>query len=68
MHALSSSWPVAQEKREISDFLDAILATRPMQYCHHYLTKKGLMSADRAEFKRALYQMWFSFYRWAVLL
>lgn len=30
----------AQERREVSDFLDAVMVTRPMQYCHNILIAK----------------------------
>ncbi|KAG2447987.1 hypothetical protein HYH02_007016 [Chlamydomonas schloesseri] len=53
----------AQEKKEISDFLDACLRTKVMQYAHKYCAKRGVAPADVAGFKKALQQMWFSFYR-----
>ncbi|KAG2486791.1 hypothetical protein HYH03_014590 [Edaphochlamys debaryana] len=53
----------AQEKKEVSDFLDACLATPVMQYCQLYCEERGVGPKTLAEFKRALYQMWFSYYR-----
>ncbi|KAG1653594.1 hypothetical protein FOA52_009101 [Chlamydomonas sp. UWO 241] len=52
-----------QERAEQSAFLDAIMETGPMQFCHKYLVAKGKVPADVKGFKNALYQMWFSFYR-----
>lgn len=52
-----------QEKKEISDFLDCIMATKPMQYCHNYLIEKKIIAPDAAAFKKALVQMWFSYFR-----
>lgn len=53
----------ADERKEISDFLDAILATKPMQLCHRFLVSRGLAKPDVLGFKNELYRMWFSFYR-----
>mmetsp|Transcript_23034 Transcript_23034/g.50554 ORF Transcript_23034/g.50554 Transcript_23034/m.50554 type:complete len:305 (+) Transcript_23034:150-1064(+) len=53
----------AEEQKEMHAFLDAILATRPMKYCHKFCVKKGTAPADLAKFKEQLYQMWFSLYR-----
>ncbi|PNH03929.1 Poly(U)-specific endoribonuclease-B [Tetrabaena socialis] len=53
----------AQEKKEISDFLDAVLRTKVMKYCHKYCVERGMASASVADFKKQLIQMWFSFYR-----
>uniref|UniRef100_A0A7S0RET2 EndoU domain-containing protein n=1 Tax=Chlamydomonas leiostraca TaxID=1034604 RepID=A0A7S0RET2_9CHLO len=52
-----------EERKEILDFLDVCMATRPMKYARKYLAAKGLASADKTDFKKMLYQMWFSFYR-----
>lgn len=51
-----------EERKEQSEFLDSIMDSKPMQYCHKYLIEKGLMEPDARAFKKALYQMWFSFY------
>jgi len=34
-----------------------------MRYCHAYLSAQGLVPSDEAGFKKALHQMWFSFYK-----
>jgi hypothetical protein len=36
-----------------------------MQYCHNYLIEKKIIAPDASAFKRALVQMWFSYFRWA---
>ncbi|KXZ46905.1 hypothetical protein GPECTOR_39g399 [Gonium pectorale] len=53
----------AQERKETSDFLDAVMATKVMKYCHKYCAKRGVAPAGTADFKKVLYQMWFAFYR-----
>eukprot|EP00955_Chlamydomonas_euryale_P031952 334998-Chlamydomonas_euryale.AAC.11 len=51
------------ERQEVSRFLDTIMATPVMQYVHKYLVEKDKVKPDAYEFKKMLYQMWFSFYR-----
>ena len=38
------------------------MATRPMRYAHAWAAANQLAPAAEAEFKKALHQMWFSFY------
>jgi len=52
----------ATERREESAFLNAILQTAPMQFCHKYAHQKGKASSSTAEFKQLLYKMWFELY------
>jgi len=51
------------EVKENQVFIDVIMETEPMKIAHEYLAKKGLMPHDRAQFKRALYSLWFNMYR-----
>ncbi|KAG7338723.1 endoribonuclease XendoU [Nitzschia inconspicua] len=52
------------ERREIDLFLDAIMQTAPMQYCHKYLCRHGKdIPSGASEFKNLLYKIWFEFYR-----
>jgi len=53
------------ERRENSDFLDAIMQTAPMQFCHEYLQKKipDKVSSSQSEFKKLLNKIWFELYR-----
>mmetsp|Transcript_61511 Transcript_61511/g.109642 ORF Transcript_61511/g.109642 Transcript_61511/m.109642 type:complete len:420 (-) Transcript_61511:22-1281(-) len=51
-----------QEMGEIHAFLDAILATPPMQYAWQYLAAKGKVGRSQAAFKRVLYSLWFDMY------
>lgn len=53
------------EKREISTFLNAIMQTAPMQFCHKYLRSKvpNEVPADLAGFKKVLFKIWFEMYR-----
>lgn len=53
----------AREKQETFDFLDAVMETKPMQYVHNYLVKKGKAPDNVQEFKQFLLNMWFFFYR-----
>lgn len=52
----------AKERKEMSVFLDAILATPCMQYCHAYLVAHKRSSPSVAAFKKQLYQLWFEMY------
>jgi len=51
------------ERKENIDFINEIMLTSCMQYCHAYLVKKGKTSKDVIKFKQQLYQIWFKFYR-----
>jgi len=53
------------ERKEISDFLNAIMQTAPMQFCHQYLQKKipDKVSSSQTEFKKLLHKIWFELYR-----
>jgi len=54
------------ERREIDDFLTAILETGPMQYCHQYLIAKlgsAKIPSSVSGFRKTLYQIWFDLYR-----
>ena len=51
------------EVKENQVFIDVIMETEPMKIAHEYLANKGLMPRDRAQFKRALYSLWFQMYR-----
>lgn len=52
------------EKHEISTFLNAIMQTAPMQFCHKYLLAKGASGVpqDLTGFKNLLYKIWFELY------
>ncbi|CAD7700733.1 unnamed protein product, partial [Ostreobium quekettii] len=52
-----------QERQETIAFVNAIMETKPMQYCHNLLVKKGRAPADEGEFKDLLMKLWFYFYR-----
>ena len=51
-----------QEKHENQHFIDAIYETEPMKIAHEYLAGKGLVAQDQSQFKRQLYDMWFTMY------
>ncbi|KAK9836275.1 hypothetical protein WJX81_001454 [Elliptochloris bilobata] len=51
-----------QQKREVSDFLDAVLISTPMQYVHACLSAKRLVAPEPRAFKDQLFQMWFQPY------
>jgi len=53
------------ERREISDFLNAILQTAPMQFCHQYCHAKDPdnIPSDLSGFKALLHKVWFEMYR-----
>jgi poly(U)-specific endoribonuclease len=53
------------ERGEIDAFLDSIMQTGPMQYCHKYVrAKKGSeIPSSASEFKELLFKIWFDFYR-----
>ncbi|XP_068679487.1 uridylate-specific endoribonuclease B-like [Montipora capricornis] len=52
-----------EEVRENQCFIDAIYETEPMKIAHKYLAEKKLMPSDRAQFKWALYNLWFKMYQ-----
>ncbi|WIA15329.1 hypothetical protein OEZ85_001995 [Tetradesmus obliquus] len=52
----------ACERKETADFLEAVMDTRPMRYCHALLVAMNLAPADEEGFKRMLHQMWFELY------
>lgn len=52
-----------EEVRENQCFIDAIYETEPMKIAHKYLAEKKLMPGDRAQFKWALYNLWFKMYQ-----
>ena len=50
--------------RENFNFLDAIMQSAPMQYCHKYCIANGdCVPSDPADFKNLLYNIWFELYR-----
>jgi hypothetical protein len=51
------------EKREQESFLDAIMQTAPMQFCHRYLAKTGNAPNSTEAFKDKLETMWFRLYK-----
>ncbi len=53
----------AKEKQEeIGKFLNSILATPVMMYCHKYLVTKKLSPVDIKEFRMQLWEIWFQMY------
>ena len=52
------------ERNEISAFLNAIMQTPPMQFCHKYLRRKvpDTVPNDAAGFSKLLYKIWFELY------
>ncbi|CAJ1969494.1 unnamed protein product [Cylindrotheca closterium] len=55
----------SSERKENSDFLNAIMQTAPMQFCHKYLHAKipDKVSSSQNEFKKLLNKIWFDLYR-----
>jgi len=55
----------SEERKENWAFLNAILETAPMQFCHKYLHQKDpeKIPSDTQEFKRLLYKIWFDLYK-----
>ena len=51
-----------EEVRENQCFIDAIYETEPMKIAHEYLAGKRLVAAGQSQFKRQLYDMWFTMY------
>ena len=63
-HTGSAEVVSSSERRETWDFLDAIMQTKPMQFCHRYCCHKdSSVPDDPQEFKRRLYKIWFELYR-----
>eukprot|EP00892_Ulva_mutabilis_P000806 jgi/Ulvmu1/10726/UM068_0012.1 len=53
----------ARETKEQTDFLNACMETKPMQYCFKYLVAKGCCEDDQEAFLKMLEEAWFQFYR-----
>jgi poly(U)-specific endoribonuclease len=52
------------ERTENYTFLNAIMQTAPMQFCHKYCVAKGKdVPRDPSEFKKLLHKIWFDMYR-----
>ena len=58
----------SKELKENRDFLNAVMETHTMKYCHQYCIAKGVeyngetISEDESEFKRVLNSIWFELY------
>jgi poly(U)-specific endoribonuclease len=50
------------ERDEIHRFLDQIMETAPMQFCHQYCIAHGKATADRSDFIQLLHSIWFELY------
>jgi poly(U)-specific endoribonuclease len=52
------------ERQEVTDFLDAILETGPMQFCHRYChaKKPDEVPESLSEFRELLFKIWFELY------
>jgi poly(U)-specific endoribonuclease len=55
----------AAEKKEVQEFIAAIMETAPMQFCHKYChaKKPSEVPASRADFVQLLQKVWFELYR-----
>jgi len=53
------------ERQEVIDFLDAIMETAPMQFCHQYCHAKNprKVPQSRSGFVSLLHSIWFELYR-----
>jgi poly(U)-specific endoribonuclease len=53
------------ERREVQDFIAAVMQTKPMQYCHLYCRAKnpGMVPAGQNDFANLLKTIWFELYR-----
>lgn len=52
------------ERREVNDFLNAIMETGPMQFAHKYCVANGDdIPSSKAGFIRTLHKIWFELYR-----
>ena len=56
---------ISEERREVSTFLNAIMNTAPMQFCHKYCAanKPDEVPSSRTEFKNLLQKIWFALYK-----
>ena len=55
-----------QQKRDVADFLNKLVASSCMRYVHQVLAAQGLVAPDLQGFRAQLHQMWFYPYRWTV--
>ncbi|TPX68746.1 hypothetical protein SpCBS45565_g02931 [Spizellomyces sp. 'palustris'] len=53
----------AEEIKEQHAFIEELLKTAPIQYCHRYLAAKALAPANLGEFKQLLKSIWFDLYK-----
>ena len=53
------------ERREVQDFIAAVMQTKPMQYCHLYCRAKNpnMVPASQNDFADLLKTIWFELYR-----
>lgn len=53
------------EREEVDHFLNAIMQTPPMQFCHKYCHEKDpdRVPSDKRGFERLLHKIWFEMYR-----
>jgi Endoribonuclease XendoU len=53
------------ERREVQDFITAVMQTKPMQYCHLYCRAKNpnMVPAGQNDFADLLKTIWFELYR-----
>ncbi|KAM3173450.1 hypothetical protein ACTXT7_012477 [Hymenolepis weldensis] len=58
-----SETETAEKKKEIDQFLDAVIKTKTMETFHNYLVKQKLASASPATFKKELHDLWFKMYK-----
>jgi len=52
-----------EEKEENKLFINLVMETRPMKYCHAYLAHHRKVPRDEAGFKQWLHTEWFGLYR-----
>lgn len=52
----------SSEKEEESKFLDLVLNSKAMRYCHRYCVAKKVAPASRSSFKKLLGSLWFQQY------
>lgn len=52
-----------EEINENRQFIDQIMATRPINYLRKYLAIKGKAPKDKIAFKKELYRIWFNLYK-----
>lgn len=54
----------SQERTEVKTFLNAIMQTGPMQFCHKYCAANSKdVSSSPTEFKKLLQNIWFDLYK-----